>query len=87
MQELFGAEFALPRVVVIDEAQKKQIFRTSQTMSNEELVGVLEKYRDGAAAVKEPVAPPVQWMQSAIPQDCPACRRAAMLRAASGLSY
>lgn len=42
---------SLPHVVVIDNQQKKQLYRTSRTLSTEELAEVLGTYRDGAPRV------------------------------------
>lgn len=48
-RELFQAE-ALPRVVVIDKQQQRQIFRTSRQLDEQMLTQVLISYRDGVAA-------------------------------------
>lgn len=44
--ELFGKP-TLPRTIVIDERQEKQIFRTSDKMQPQTLTAVLEQYRNG----------------------------------------
>lgn len=46
IHELFNSP-TLPTVVVIDDDQKKQIFKTSRTMSAPELATVLNEYKDG----------------------------------------
>lgn len=64
---------ALPRVVVIDDQQNQQVFRTSRTLAQAELRTVLERYRNGAAPVTTAVTP-AQFQPSA-PANCPNCRR------------
>lgn len=48
-RELFEAD-ALPRVVVIDKDQQKQIFRSSQKLDDQTFTQVLISYRNGVAA-------------------------------------
>lgn len=80
VHELFGAP-ALPRTVVIDQEQKKQIFRTSDTLRPETLTSVLQQYRDGVPATvttRRPVAQPVQGSLNFYQQgvgNCPNCRK------------
>jgi len=72
VHELFGAP-ELPRVVVIDERQEKQIYRTSEQLTTAELRTVLTKYRHGAP-VSRPVH--VNWSQPyRQPGYCPSCQR------------
>ncbi|QDU36174.1 hypothetical protein Mal4_04580 [Maioricimonas rarisocia] len=72
VHELFGAP-ELPRVVVIDERQEKQVYRTSETLTTAELRTVLTKYRDGVPESK-PVH--VNWSQPyRQPGYCPSCQR------------
>lgn len=54
----------LPHVVVIDEQQKKQIFKTSRSLSADELSDVLARYRKGAVTVT--AAKPVTTTSSPI---------------------
>ena len=50
--ELFDSPM-LPTVVVIDDAQKKQLFRTSRSMTADELATVLNEYKDGPPAASK----------------------------------
>jgi hypothetical protein len=59
--ESFGRP-ALPRTVVIDQEQEKQIFRTSQKLQAATLGAILQQYRNGApqpVTVARPVTGPV----------------------------
>lgn len=67
--ESFGSP-ALPRVVVIDEHQKNQLYRTSQAMTGEQWTTMLETYQNGAPRVV-----PVQAPYKSPFGDCPNCRR------------
>lgn len=69
--EVFGTP-QLPRVVVIDENQKKQIFQTSQPLTDESWSTMLVKYQHGTPEVT-PVATPFAPYRPA--GDCPNCRR------------
>lgn len=79
--ELFGKP-ELPRTVVIDERQEKQIFRTSDTLRPETLSAVLQQYRDGVpetvTAARPITQPTVQgslnYYQSGA-GTCPNCRK------------
>jgi hypothetical protein len=81
VHELFGAP-ALPRTVVIDQDQKKQIFRTSDTLRPETLTSVLKQHRDGPPATvtaRRPVSQPavqgsLNYYQGGI-SNCPNCRK------------
>jgi hypothetical protein len=81
VHELFGAP-ALPRTVVIDQQQKKQIFRTSDTLRPETLTSVLKQYRDGTPVTviaRRPVAQPavqgsLNYYQGGA-GNCPNCRK------------
>jgi hypothetical protein len=81
VHELFGAP-ALPRTVVIDQEQKKQIFRTSDTLRPETLTSVLKQYRDGASATvtaRRPISQPavqgsLNYYQGGV-GNCPNCRK------------
>jgi hypothetical protein len=85
--DLFGQP-DLPRVVVIDNQQKKQIFRTSEALEPARLIAVLTQYRSGelslavpasttavstAAGTSLPVAGSFQYYMQ--PGGCPNCRR------------
>ena len=83
VRELFNNP-SLPAVVVIDDEQKKQLFRTSRQMSAPELASVLNEYKDGPPAgpktvvaakpvVSTPAAAPVQSVpvQAAPVQSAP----------------
>ena len=52
--ELFKSP-ALPHVVVIDDDKKKQLFKTSRSMSAVELASVLTEYKDGPPAAPQTV--------------------------------
>lgn len=69
VRELFGSD-ALPRVVVIDNDQEWQIYRTSRQLDHDEMVEVLEKYRSGEQVTTRSTA--TQYRSSGY---CPNCRR------------
>jgi hypothetical protein len=72
VHELFGNK-PLPRVVVIDNSQKLQIYRTSDHLENTKLKEVLETYQDGQATN---VTSSLNWArQYTQPGYCPNCRR------------
>jgi hypothetical protein len=81
VHELFGAP-ALPRTVVIDQRQEKQVFRTSDTLRPETLSAVLQQYRDGVpetVTANRPVAQPavqgsLNYYQGGV-GNCPNCRK------------
>jgi hypothetical protein len=81
VHELFGAP-ALPRTVVIDERQEKQIFRTSDTLRPETLTAVLQQYRDGVpttVTASRPISQPavqgsLNYYQGSV-GSCPNCRK------------
>jgi hypothetical protein len=70
VHELFGSE-ALPRVVVIDNDQEWQVYRTSRQLAHDEMVEVLEKYRSGEQVSTRSTARR-QYRSSGY---CPNCRR------------
>jgi hypothetical protein len=73
VHELFGNK-PLPRIVVIDNAQKMQIYRTSEHLETSKLKEVLETYQDGAST--SAVSSSLNWArQYAAPGNCPNCRR------------
>ena len=63
VHKLFDSK-PLPRVVVIDKRQRKQIYRTSAQLNTEDWNLVLENYRNGVAP--RPVVKPVS--------SCPFCK-------------
>lgn len=69
--ELFGSP-QLPRIVVIDDHQKKQLFRTSDHLQPATLSSILERYKDGAAATS--------FQAAAGAGSCPSCRARAAAR-------
>ena len=70
VHELFGSQ-ALPRVVVIDNDQEWQIYRTSRQLEHDEMVDVLERYRTGEqVSTRSTVTQP-----SRSAGYCPNCRR------------
>jgi hypothetical protein len=70
VHELFGSH-ELPRVVVIDNDQEWQIYRTSEQLERNEMLEVLETYRTG-----EPVSTPSASTQPTRRAGyCPNCRR------------
>ncbi len=71
--ELFGSP-VLPRIVVIDDHQAKQVFRTSSTLPASTLRDILVQYKDGAATT---VAAETS-MQSFIQGNCPSCQQRVM---------
>ncbi len=70
--KLFGSP-SLPRVVVIDDHQAKQVFRTSDHLQASTLRNVLVQYKDGAVTT-----PAATSMQSFIQGSCPNCQRRAV---------
>ncbi|MFG0333621.1 MAG: hypothetical protein ACF8TS_09695 [Maioricimonas sp. JB049] len=72
VHKLFGAP-ELPRVVVIDERQEKQVYQTSETLTTAELRTVLVKYRNGVPASRPAQ---VNWSQPyRQPGYCASCQR------------
>lgn len=73
VNELFGSK-PLPRIVVIDNQQKTQVFGTSDRISEEHLAEVLEHYRSGDTT---PVN--FEWARSVLPAsnptNCPSCQQ------------
>ncbi|WP_437201955.1 hypothetical protein [Planctomicrobium sp. SH664] len=67
VHELFG-NAPLPRVVVIDKNQKKQIYRTSEKLSSERLAKVLDQHKSGE------IAKPVLNL-GPVNSGCPSCQR------------
>jgi len=59
---------ALPRIVVIDNQQKNQVFATSTKVSNDRLKTVLDTYKDGKTEMVS-----FDWMPKP-KADCPNCR-------------
>lgn len=70
VHELFGSE-ALPRVVVIDDDQEWQVYRTSEHLEHDEMLDVLERYRTGQQVSTRSTATR-QYRSSGY---CPNCRR------------
>jgi len=70
VHELFGSK-ALPRIVVIDAAQKWQVYRTSEHLERTALKNVLTTYRSGVA----PMSLEAASQQLLTPGYCPNCRR------------
>lgn len=68
VHELFG-NAPLPRVVVIDKQQKKQIFRTSDELSSDRLANILNQHKSGE------VAPPVLQVGQPVNSSCPNCQK------------
>lgn len=58
----------LPRIIVIDNQQKNQVFATSAKVTNSRLKSVLETYKDGKTEMVS-----FDWMPKA-KADCPNCR-------------
>lgn len=81
VHQLFGAP-ALPRTVVIDGQQQKQVFRTSDSLRPETLGAVLKQYRNGApetVTAQRPVSQPavqgsLNYYQGGA-GNCPNCRK------------
>lgn len=72
VHELFDSP-ALPRVVVIDKEQKKQIYRTSAKLSHDRLADVLDEHKEGTVKISQPVlryTPPTSAYS-----NCPSCQR------------
>ena len=73
VQELFGNK-PLPRIVVIDNAQKLQIYRTSDHLETTKIKEVLETYQDGTTTAA--VSSSLNWTRQYVaPGNCPNCRR------------
>ncbi len=66
---LFGNP-ELPRIVVIDERQEKQVFQSSEQLEPAALARVLERYRTNAVV---PAAGSFDALQQE--KDCPICRK------------
>ena len=81
---LFGSP-QLPRVVVIDERQDKQVYQTSETITSEKLAGVLQQHKTNPVVrVSAKVIQPSTGSSSFDgsfnsfvnpPGNCPNCRR------------
>lgn len=72
VHELFGSA-PLPRVVVIDKQQKKQLYQSSNSLSHDQLASVLEKHKTGV------FAPPVlQWTAKPANSGCTSCQKRLM---------
>lgn len=81
---LFGSP-QLPRVVVIDERQDKQVYQTSESLAPADLAGVLHQYKSNpvvrtTAKVIQPTSgsPVIQGSFNSFvnpPGNCPNCRR------------
>ena len=77
VHELFGSP-SLPRTVVIDERQEKQVFRTSDRLQPATLTSVLEQYRDGVPKTVTAGRPVGSGSLNSFQQGsgtCPNCRR------------
>jgi hypothetical protein len=77
VHELFGSP-TLPRTVVIDERQEKQIFRTSDRLQPATLTSVLEQYRDGVPKTVTVGRPIGNGSLNSFQQgvgNCPNCRK------------
>lgn len=87
VHELFKSP-SLPHVVVIDNKQKKQIFKTSDSLTEGELAKVLDRYRNGRPTTVTAAKPIVtespistqpmtirSFQSYAPPANCPSCRR------------
>ena len=73
VHELFGNK-PLPRVVVIDNDQKLQIYRTSDHLALDKFRDVLETYQDGETV--STMSSNLNWTrQYTNPGYCPNCRR------------
>ncbi|SFH83345.1 hypothetical protein [Planctomicrobium piriforme] len=77
--ELFESP-TLPRVVVIDKKQDRQIFRTSDKLSSETLAHVLEQHKSGVAepatttsAAK--ITLPTSMAPKSVYSGCPNCQK------------
>jgi len=57
VHELFGST-ELPRIVVIDKEQKKQIYRATGKLPTDRLVEVLDEHKTGVAVAKPKVTMP-----------------------------
>lgn len=83
---------SLPHVVVIDDKQQKQLYKTSRVVTSEELANVLETYRNGAPKTVTAAKPIISesaffpetgirsYQSIAPPADCPSCQRNAGIR-------
>lgn len=84
VHELFGSP-QLPRVVVIDERQDKQVFQSSEHLAPSEFARILEQYRTNAATTAtshttrfRPTTPqttPQTFNSFQRGGNCPNCRR------------
>lgn len=74
VQELFGDK-QLPRVVVIDKEQKRQIFGSSGVMPQSRLAEVLTQYRNGNSQPVTSFRISDTSSSIVIPGDCPNCRK------------
>lgn len=71
VHELFGNK-PLPRLVVIDNTQKLQIYRSSDQLESTKIKEVLETYQDGTATATTNL----NWARQYVtPGYCPNCRR------------
>ncbi|WP_437224726.1 hypothetical protein SH661x_003756 [Planctomicrobium sp. SH661] len=76
VNELFGAP-ELPRVVVIDKTQKKQIFQSSEQLSNEAMAKVLDQHKDGLIThtVSKPAVRSTITLPNYTNSSCPNCQK------------
>lgn len=79
VHELFGSP-PLPRVVVIDERQDKQVFQSSEHLAPADFARILEQYRTNAVPATTNVSryhPTIQGSLNSFQQGgtCPNCRR------------
>lgn len=77
VHELFGKP-ALPRTVVIDERQEKQVFRTSNRLRPATLTAVLQQYRHGIPKTVTAGRPAGDGSLNSFQQgvgSCPNCRK------------
>lgn len=71
VHEIFGSK-PLPRIIVIDEKQEQQVYRTSEHVQQSDLKQVLQRYRQGTAVS----AAGRDWSQPlSAPGSCPNCQR------------
>jgi len=71
VHELFGSK-PLPRLVVIDNTQKLQIYRSSDHLEPNKIKEVLEAYQDGTSTATSSLN---AARQIVTPGYCPNCRR------------
>lgn len=71
VHELFGSK-PLPRLVVIDNTQKVQIYRSSDHLETNKIKEVLEAYQDGTRTATSNLNAARQFVT---PGYCPNCRR------------